>query len=239
MTKVQGRGGAHGAGPSMTADCWLQATRLVASVMLLLLISFLASGVASACQLQLHVEKDTMNDVSAPDCGIFASAYEAAGRTVVFDTGQNNDGSAGHPKCTYDQNLEDSELAAYRNAYKGSTSTDQYWCIIISSAYCGPASMDYNPTSEPAKVGVTIGTRDYSWVFHETIRRYCADTGYNATTLRRRVALHETGHQFGTTKEDTSHDCVMSNNPPQENYFCTDCLAEVTQGGVPAGHPGP
>jgi hypothetical protein len=194
----------------------------------------------------LHVERDTMDSVGTPNCMVFASAYGAAALTIEFDTGEENDGSTGHPRCTYDANLENTELKNYMEKWKGSTSEDQYWCVMISSAYCGPANQDFSPTSEPALLGITYNY-EYSWAFHETIRRYCVYYNTSVLLTSKVLALHETGHQFNPPKQDTSHACVMSDSSSNRTTsFCTDetpavssCLDYVKQGGDPAGHPGP
>jgi hypothetical protein len=180
----------------------------------------------------LHVERDRMSGESYPSTLLFVNGYAAAQLNVAYDTGQDS------PSCDMDTNLEQAEMLAFVTAWKGSVSTAQYWCVIVCGAWCGTATQDLDPPGENAQLGTTIGTRAYSWVFHETIRRaYQQGLLSDVALAKKRVALHESGHQFRPSKEDTPHPCIMHIRCPVQGTsgFCTDCATEIRT----EGHPGP
>jgi hypothetical protein len=213
-----------------TTDCWRQAAWLIASAMLL--FSLLTGSLASACVL--HVEKDNMTGVAAPDTSLFTSAYAGAGRTVSTVTSDTN--------CTFDTNLEYADMPAFVNAYKDHTSTDNEWWVLICGADDGPAASDNDPNSESELLGYSYNAHQgatYSFIFSETIWDWAVeemDPDYNVTVAKRKVALHESGHQFRLSLNDTSHSCIMhALMYDATTSFCDTCASEIQT----EGHPGP
>jgi hypothetical protein len=208
----------------------LRANGVVVLLLGLVLASAASPGLAWR---SLWVEKDNMTGRAAPDLALFV----AYGKAEVAAFGETSD-----TNCAHDYNLEYYEMEAFVASYKDHTSTATTWWVFLCGAYEGPAATDNDPDYESELLGYAYDSKQgatYSFIFNETIRDWAIDElepDYNLALAKRKTALHESGHQFRLSLNDSSHACIMhSQCYYAKNYFCDTCASEIKN----EGHPGP
>jgi len=142
-------------------------------------------------------------DVPTPDLHHYDSAFHAAYVTVhrlpQYDDPQTYFGRS--------FNSQESEAIYYWDSEIGINQSQQdehrkFWVGHVVSVYQGRYDgNDNDPESEFAPMGGTLRVPpivpETSAVYDEVVRDVAAQHGMDITVLRRVVALHEVGHQFG------------------------------------------
>jgi hypothetical protein len=170
-------------------------------------------------------------DVAAPDTGLMAEAFAAAYVTVVYDTGNDTH------NCVFLRNPVDATLEEQGSDYRGTTTEEvAYWSAYLQAGYEYATDHDNDPEDLiEAYLGVSTPSEpEYAFVFKETIRDLCDDTGWPAVLVEQRTCVHEVGHQFlGPGHHDGCVMCECVDPALQTSFFCPNCLAAIRLIGYP------
>ncbi|GEM_PF-1812499 len=148
----------------------------------------------SAYPTDLENKDVRLADIPDPDPALLVPAFEAAYVRVLFDTG-NSQGNL----QPFIHNADSINLDALGAAHRGTAEAADYWAAYIMGAYEPAVELDHDPTAQPARFGVTQPDGlEYSFLFFEVVRDV-TESEYDdwaEAHYRKRVVVHEIGHQF-------------------------------------------